>query len=254
MTGNSHMIIGTGLTMATLHQAHFTPQFGEDWLGFITAVAIGTFASLLPDGLDVRNSKLKSLIKGGGNRTHLSGRIIPRSQRRKLGGSILYAILTAIEWTVRSLLGLLFDVISFLMPHRGPTHYVSTALLLTISVWLMTVALEKSPIYALVFGVGYFSHIWADSMTRSGVKLLGPLTSRAFYALPFGWRLRTERTATLSERLAVGAILLLAGMAFVVPTADQYLRLVVLVVGSMYGVTAVADSLRHRQARRQAKT
>lgn len=253
MTGNSHLVVGTGLTLATLHQAQFTPQFNDDWPTFMTAVAVGALASLLPDGLDSKNSKLKTIVKGGGNKMRLSSRLVSRKQRCKPTGAIIYIILSAIEWVGRSLLGFLLDVISTLIPHRGPSHYVSTALLLTGLVWIVSTFFSILPVYAFAFGVGYLSHIWADSMTRSGVKLFGPLTQKTFHSLPFALRLRTERTANITERIAVAGILLLAGTAFVVPTAKQYLILVSLVVIGMFGFSAVDKWVHRRNLRQQVK-
>jgi inner membrane protein len=75
--------------------------------------------------------------------------------------------------------------------HRGLTHYGLTALMVTmisgaLGWWL------GYPDVGLAFGLGYLSHILADSLTLAGTPLWWPLQKEQnFHLLPAGFRIRT---------------------------------------------------------------
>ena len=80
---------------------------------------------------------------------------------------------------------------SFGVEHRGLTHYGLTALVVTVSSGLLGWWLGY-PDVGLAFGLGYLSHILADSLTLAGTPLLWPLQKEQnFHLLPAALRIRT---------------------------------------------------------------
>ena len=80
----------------------------------------------------------------------------------------------------------------FGVQHRGLTHYgLTTIAVIAVSTlvgwWL------DYPDIGLAFGLGYLSHVLADSLTIAGTPLLWPLQKRKnFHLLPRRLRLRTR--------------------------------------------------------------
>ena len=80
---------------------------------------------------------------------------------------------------------------SFGVQHRGVTHYGLTALVVTVISGLLGWWLGYLDV-GLAFGLGYLSHILADSMTLTGTPLLWPLQKeKNFHVLPGALRIRT---------------------------------------------------------------
>jgi len=80
---------------------------------------------------------------------------------------------------------------SFGVEHRGLTHYGLTTLSVMASSGLLGWWLGY-PDVGLAFGLGYLSHILADSLTLSGTPLLWPLQkAQNFHLLPPALRVRT---------------------------------------------------------------
>jgi inner membrane protein len=92
--------------------------------------------------------------------------------------------------------------------HRGTLHSLLGITLVTVpclpSIWWIGVW----PVIALL--LGYVSHLLADSMTKSGIRLLYPRPQR-FHMLPSGWRFTTGSSAeeVLTAALTFGALCLL---------------------------------------------
>jgi membrane-bound metal-dependent hydrolase YbcI (DUF457 family) len=249
MTGKSHLLAGTAVTAAALHQANFTPANS----GFFWAVALGVglIASLLPD-VDARNPLIRRLVQGGG-RPQLAQALISRRMRRRFPFTIIYLLLAAPELLLRYALAGLMGLIPNLVQHRGPTHYLLTAAGLTALFWTISHQLDISPRYALAFGAGYASHIWCDAMTRNGVRLFAPLSRRSYHALPYLFRLSTGRQQSLAELAALLFIGAGASLAFITPAA-VYLPAVAVAIVGMFVITAVWQWLRARRARARRAT
>jgi inner membrane protein len=80
---------------------------------------------------------------------------------------------------------------SFGVEHRGLTHYGLTALVVMAISSLLGWWLGYLDV-GLAFGLGYLSHILADSMTLAGTPLLWPLQKeKTFHLLPGALRIRT---------------------------------------------------------------
>jgi membrane-bound metal-dependent hydrolase YbcI (DUF457 family) len=106
----------------------------------------------------------------------------------------------------------------FGLRHRGPTHYLLTALVL---IGLVGVALtfadpETRPYAGVVaagVAIGYLMHIAADCCTVSGVPVFGPFSQQDRWLLPRRLRVRTGKIAdSFLALLACGACLLLVAM------------------------------------------
>lgn len=108
---------------------------------------------------------------GGGMITHPS-RLIPGLPR--LFGRAIDSTTRLASQATREMVG-----------HRGPLHYP----LIALGLWLLA-TVAGWPWLRFV-SVGYAAHIAADGFTRSGVPLLGPLSSRYFGFLPKKLRIRT---------------------------------------------------------------
>ena len=240
MTGKSHLIAGTAVTAAALHQASYTPPSTGIW--FWAALGIGMVASLLPD-IDSQNPMIKSLVKGGGQ-PRLTNTLISYRMRRRFPTAAVYLVLAGIELLIRYALAGLIGIVPGLVQHRGPTHYLVTAAGLTALAWLVSYQAGVSTMYALAFGAGYLSHIWCDTMTRSGVRLFAPFISeKSCHSLPRPLRLTTGRNQSFSEFIALVFIGLGCGLAFTTPTS-VYLPVVGVVITGMFAGTAVYERLR----------
>lgn len=100
---------------------------------------------------------------------------------------------------------------SFGVEHRGLTHYGLTAVIVTcitggLGFWL------GYPDVGLAFGLGYLSHILADSLTLSGTPLLWPFKKQNVHLLPGPLRLRTGGPVEPLLFIAVAA-----GLFFLLP-------------------------------------
>ncbi|MCA9988105.1 MAG: metal-dependent hydrolase [Anaerolineales bacterium] len=240
MTGKSHLVAGTAVTAAALHQASYTPPSTGIW--YWVALGIGMVASLLPD-IDSQNAMIKSLVKGGGQ-PRLTNALISYRMRRRFPTVVPYLALAGIELLIRYTLAGLIGLVPGLVQHRGPTHYLVTAVGLTALVWLISYQADISPMYALSFGAGYLSHVWCDTMTRSGVRLFAPLIpKKSYHCLPRSLRLTTGRNQSYSELIALTLIGLGCGLAFTIP-AGIYLPAAGIVVVGMFVATAVYERLR----------
>ena len=203
MTGKGHAIVGTAVTAATLVVLD-VPISAE----FAFALCIGVFAALLPD-IDSGQNLLKSLVRAGDQPRGVQFLFGRMPRKRSLYRSV-YVTLGVIEVGIRSLLVKIFNVLDWLLPHRGPAHYPVTALLLGYGIYRASLAYNFSEIYAIVFTAGYLSHIVADSLTRAGIPLLGPIYRKRLHLLPKRLRVRTQRGMSASERLWVVVIVALA--------------------------------------------
>lgn len=244
MTGKSHLAAGTALTIAALYQGNYLKS-PDLWL--VLAIGVGMAASLLPDS-DTPNPMIRNIVQGGGQ-PRLMNKLFYGKMRR----SLTYRFLAALEVLARSVLAGLLGLIPGLVKHRGPTHYLLTVIALTGVFWFSSVQLGWSLMFALAFAVGYLSHIWCDTMTRSGVPIFGPISQKKFYSLPFPLRLRTERAANFTEILAVLFVLLLAGSAFIISNATHYVSLLATIIIGMFVFTAVDDAVRQNNRRHEGE-
>ena len=84
-----------------------------------------------------------------------------------------FALLPDIDQS-RSKFGRQFRPLSFVLKHRGLMHSIWVPLILTFAVYPLSFDLS------LAIFVGYFSHLFTDSLTKKGIKFVWPL----------GWKIR----------------------------------------------------------------
>jgi len=201
MTGVGHAIVGTAVTVATLVVLDVPPLSAE----FALATFYGFIASLLPD-IDGGQNLLKSLVRAK-DQPRIVRLFFGRMPRKRGLFKSIYILLGMIEVTARSFLVRILNFLDWLLPHRGPTHYLATAFLLDYLIYRASLAYGFSAIYSIAFTAGYISHILADSLTRAGVPLLGPFYRHRLHLLPKPMRIYTKRGMSASERLWVALIL-----------------------------------------------
>lgn len=113
---------------------------------------------------------------------------------------------------------------SFGVEHRGLTHYGLTGLIVTVSSGLLGWWLGY-PDVGLAFGLGYLSHILADSLTLAGTPLLWPLQKEQnFHLLPAALRVRTGGPVEPLIFIAVTILLVFLLPALVPPEWIKTLR------------------------------
>lgn len=102
---------------------------------------------------------------------------------------------------LRQKLGTIGDILFFWLPHRGLSHtMIAAALVFIVSGIGAVYGLYTSPVWFAISG-GYVSHLIADSMTVSGVKLLWPLVDEEIHLPP---QLRTG--GAIEQLIFVGAM------------------------------------------------
>jgi inner membrane protein len=199
MIGRHHAMIGTAVSLTVLMTSGITlPQ----QLGIgIAAIAVGTIAALLPD-IDGHDSDIR-------NNFGLGRQQIQRDFRRRRHRSFIQRIFDAMQWVV----SLPLDLFAYLVPHRGPTHWLLTAALLTFAVTTLVRFFGWHDWLWICFGVGYLSHILADGLTVAGVPFFGPLYRRSIGFLPRPFRIRT---GSMQEYLLVEGSLGLYAVAILI--------------------------------------
>lgn len=191
MIGRHHAMIGTAVSGSVLMFSGVTLPQDLGWA--VTALAVGTLAALLPD-IDGHDSSIRSNFGLGRAQ-------IRRDFRRRRRRSLAQRIIDVLQWIV----SLPLDIVAYLLPHRGPTHWGLTAVLLTVGAAFLVRSLGWHDWLWLCFGLGYASHIIADGLTVSGVPLYGPLYKRGVRFVP---RFMTLRTGSMQEYMVVRALLL----------------------------------------------
>ncbi len=182
MRGHSHIIAGLAAALA-LNQVQ--PYLSvRDGPALALAAGACVLGALLPD-VDSATSTIRNAT-GTGARPDWTARRVLRAVglRRGLVFWFFYGVLLA----VFSLLGLFtwLAVRTIAGGHRGRTHTLLALALLGAGAWYLGL-----PPWALAFLAGYASHLIADSLTRSGIPILWPITPWRFHLLPFGIRITT---------------------------------------------------------------
>ncbi len=186
MNGRSHALLGAaaGLTLVILQAVETTTAIQPiGWDGM--AVVVSMAAALLPD-LDSTDTAARTKLGLGKQQ-------LKREWRRRPRLSLFF----------RWLLTIPLNLFSWLMPHRGPTHWFSTAAALFWVIYGLTALLQLPVIIPWAFMAGYTSHLLADGLTVAGVPLFGPITHRPIHLLPRPFRFRTGGAM---ERLVVPTI------------------------------------------------
>jgi len=166
LLGKAHLAIGSAIGLITAH------YLGIQQTGILTAVIVTGLAAGLPDVLDSENA-------AGRDPMGVSWSGIKRDAKRKR-----LSVIEALLLIPRSLLAVMVDILARIIPHRGVTHWLITWSLLTILAGLVVLLARWGSEVALFFSLGYLSHLLADAMTVSGVKLFMPFYGKAIHLLP----------------------------------------------------------------------
>ncbi len=191
MNGRNHALLGAVTTFSYLLLSEQTVYY-VGWVPFGVGMLVGTAAALLPD-IDTPDNHLRRTL-GVGNR-QTTRAILDRRRR-----GMFLRLGNFLRWLVARLL----NVVAWTLPHRGLTHWLVTAVVLTLLAAAFTRSQGLPDLFWETFGIGYLSHILADVCTEAGVKLFAPVYNRAI-TIPF---LRV-RTGTWTEQLFVYFLLFL---------------------------------------------
>lgn len=191
MMGESHAILGAALTATGLVTLGYTPT--NVGIGnFALAVGLGALVALLPD-IDSPNTKIRQIFGVGS-----------RQSRQRLRRWYRKDIFTNLFNLLRYAISRILDGLAWLLPHRGPTHWLIVAVALTYGFYLGSQWIGLPLLWWRAFAIGYVSHLCADSLTISGVKLFAP-----FYNKPIHQPIRSLRfrTGSWQEGLVLGILL-----------------------------------------------
>ncbi len=178
MMGESHMIFGAAATATVLVTLGYTPNnVGAGH--FALAVGLGALVALLPD-IDSPNTKIRQIFGVGS-----------RQARSRLRRWYRQDILTNLLNLARYAISRVLDLLGWFLPHRGPTHWLVVAVALTYGFYWLSLQYGWPLLWWRAFAIGYASHLFADALTISGVKLFAPFYNRAV-GLPISFlRVRT---------------------------------------------------------------
>jgi hypothetical protein len=177
MLGRNHAIFGATATAIALMDVGLMPHHQTGL--FLLCCAVGTVAALLPD-IDTPNATIRTTFGVGREQ---SWRELQKWQRKNL----FEVAFDAIQWFVARIL----DIIHYYLPHRGPTHWGITWLGCTAVIWLLSYWFGWPWVIPFSFGIGYFSHLMADSLTRAGVRFFAPFYRQSIRLLPRKFLIRT---------------------------------------------------------------
>lgn len=199
MMGESHFIIGGVATYAVLRTMGVSTST-DNIITFGLAVGLGAVVALLPD-IDSPNTLIRILFGIGSRQAR---RNVWRS-----GNAIAFVINI-----IRLLIALILDGVAWLLPHRGPTHWLIVAVGLSAAVYGLVWWYSWPSAYWLAFVTGYGSHLFADSLTSRGLRLFAPFYNRSVM-IPIRW-LRV-RTGSWQEGVALVILvgLIILWMAYV---------------------------------------
>lgn len=181
MLGLSHAILGTTATAVFLTATG--TNVIEHPTRFIPALAVGMMASLLPDIDSPKNTFRNSL------------RISTTRVRRQIKLWRRRGLILTISAVTRYVIARIFDIIDHFLPHRGPTHYGLTAIMLTFCMYWICQAYGWPNAIWGAFGVGYASHLVGDGVTVTGVRLFAPFYRGFINFVPKSMSIRTGTVA-----------------------------------------------------------
>ncbi|MCP4424871.1 MAG: hypothetical protein GY803_10290 [Chloroflexi bacterium] len=221
MMGKTHQVVGITLTTAVLLSVKVEPVS----VGFGIGLLTGWLASVLPDidGDPASGDPAVRKMLGIGNKQ--TSRAIAYELRRmgkaKKSATRIQAFGGLVIALFRKAIALITNIFAKTISHRGLTHWAVTwigltALLVVASSFFsdLFAQIGYSPviILALPFLVGYGSHLLSDMATRSGLAILGPMSSRKYHVLPKSLRVRT---GSWQEWVFLGGWLLITAVAAV---------------------------------------
>jgi membrane-bound metal-dependent hydrolase YbcI (DUF457 family) len=103
-------------------------------------------------------------------------------------GSVFWLIGEVVSRIVEGLAWLIQQVTT----HRGLTHSLIVAIYVVIASLSLSVFVTptRTPWWGVAWSVGWLTHLGADALTFSGLKLLQPWSERRYWLAPRGLRFR----------------------------------------------------------------
>ncbi|MEM7028983.1 MAG: metal-dependent hydrolase [Chloroflexota bacterium] len=187
MLGHTHALIGVTTVVGMQALTGFMqPHLIEGVpVGIVLNISVGIIGALLPD-IDAKESSIKRELG-------LAGQII-QSFLRMIG-----------------------------VKHRGATHFGLTALLLFFGATILG-RCWAYPDLGFAFGMGYVSHIVADSLTKSGVLLLWPFYPKSVHLLPKLLRIRTGSSVETLLFMVVAVCLVFLSPTLLTPEIEMWIK------------------------------
>ncbi len=188
--GETHMAIGVGVGLALGAALPFTVDF--PWQLGLT-VALTTVAALAPD-LDIADNEFEELARVEGS--HAARRLRRAGRRAGCLGEIVMGAAGGVIWLVGELVSRLVEGIAWMIQrvttHRGMTHSLIVTLIVGLLALNISVAFTPThtPWWGIAWSAGYLSHLAADALTLSGLKLLQPWSQRRYWLAPRPLRFR----------------------------------------------------------------
>jgi len=184
MTGLSHGIVGGSSVLILLSVSGI-----QDISVASAAVLTGVIGSLIPD-VDAKNSVLQHHIFHYGT-AFWTDTFISKRFRRSITGSIFYSLIAIVEITIRIVLYAPIMVLKLFVVHRGITHTIVAATILTLIFIVVSIFFHLSIWIAISFSIGYVSHIVLDGVTQSGITPFIPVSKKQIHLLPLRNRITT---------------------------------------------------------------
>ncbi len=189
-SGKTHMAIGVGVGLGL--GALLPGELNLLWkLG--ATVALATIGALAPD-LDIADNELEEMGRSEGRQT--ARRMWRRRRRTGCIGDFFLTLGGMVAWIVGETISRLIEIVAWLIQrvttHRGLTHSLVATLFIvaaSISISLYFTS-TRNTWWGIAFAAGWISHLVADGLTFSGLRLLHPFSNIRFWFLPRPLRFR----------------------------------------------------------------
>lgn len=184
------MAIGVGVGLALGAALPLSISF--PWQLGLT-VAFTTIGALAPD-LDIADNELEELGRSEGQQAARRLRRASRGAGCLLG--LVAGAVSSLIWLVGEIISRLVETLAWTIQrwttHRGMTHSLVVAIITLIASVSFSVLLttSRNPWWGIAWSAGWFSHLLADALTLSGLKLLQPWSQQRFWAAPPPLRFR----------------------------------------------------------------
>jgi membrane-bound metal-dependent hydrolase YbcI (DUF457 family) len=189
-SGKTHMAIGVGVGLGL--GALLPNELNLLWkLG--ATVALTTIGALAPD-LDIADNELEEMGRSEGRQA--ARRIWRRRRRSSFIGDVILSVGGAIAWIVGEVISRLVEVVAWMIQrvttHRGLTHSLIAMILVAVASIYVSVFFTstRNTWWGIAFAAGWLSHLVADGLTFSGLRLLQPFSKARFWFAPRPLRFR----------------------------------------------------------------
>ena len=189
-SGKTHMAIGVGVGLAMSAALPVSRAF--PWQLGLT-VALATVGALAPD-LDIADNELEELGRSEGRQAARRLRRVGRNAG--CAWVVITTVAGSLVWLAGELISRLIETVAWAIQrvttHRGLTHSLVVTLVLAAGSIILSSALttERNPWWGLAWSAGWLSHLAADALTLSGLKLLQPWSQQRFWLAPRSLRFR----------------------------------------------------------------